>query len=185
MVCGLGAAIFATTASDRVGGRLALALGFAVAVVFIRPPMLPDAAWTGLIAAAVGGLEIFRRDARWLAPLFGGALAGLFAALLQSLGVPSVIAITVAGTVPAVSVYLAWRQTAFAPEALREEAMALMIALGLSVAIIPEVAAGWQSALALNRTEGNSSNLIIANWVLVLSAVSVFLGGLYSLLRRR
>jgi hypothetical protein len=63
--------------------------------------------------------------------------------------------------------------------------MAAMVALGLAVAVIPEVSAGWQSALALNREGKDSSNQIIANWVLVLSAASVVLGGLYGVFRRR
>jgi len=185
MLCGLGAAIFATTASDRAGGVLALIGGFVVTAVFVHPQAVPDPAWTGSIAAGVGAFELFRRQARWLTPLCGGALAGLCAALLRSQGWAPAIALLIAALIPGVSACFAWRRKDFAPEALREEAMAFMIALSLSVAIIPEVMAGWQSALALNRTEGNSTNLIIANWVLVLSAVSVFLGGLYSLLRRR
>lgn len=185
MLCGLGAAIFAITAAGKRDGIAALAIGFAAAAIWIRPAALPDPAWTGSIAAAVALLEIFRRDVRLLAPFCGGALAGLWAALLQIQGLPPGAAMPVAGIVPAVSVILATRRGNFAPEALREEAMLAMVALGLAVAIIPEVTSGWHSALALNREQGNSSNQIIANWVLVLGAVSVVLGGLYSLLRRR
>ena len=71
MLCGLGAAIFATTANDRTGGALALALGFIAAAVFIPSQALPAPAWAGAIAAGVGALEIFWRPARWLTPLCG------------------------------------------------------------------------------------------------------------------
>ena len=185
MLCGLGAAIFATTTAGKRSSLIAMSIGFAAAVVLIRPQALPNPGWTGSIVAGIAALEVFRRDVRWLSPLCAGALAGLWSVLLQIQGLPLPAAVLVAAVVPAVSAYLAARRKGFAPQALREEAMLAMVALGLAVAIIPEITSGWQSALVLNREQGNSSNQIIANWVLVLSAVSVVLGGLYSLLRRR
>ena len=122
---------------------------------------------------------------RWIGPLCGGALAGLLGALLQIQGLPFPIGVLPAVAIPSVSSYLAKHRPGFAPEALREEAMLTMAALGLVVAVVPGISSGWQSALALNRNEGSGSNQIIANWVLVLSAASAALGGLYSLLRRR
>jgi hypothetical protein len=164
-----------------------LAVGFAAGSIFIRPEALPDPAWAGCIVAATAMLQLFRPDVRWSGLLCGGALAGFWSALLQIQGLPLGAAMILAAAVTATSAYLAQRSTEFAPEALREEAMVAVIALGLAVAIIPEVTAGWQSALALNREGGNSSNQnqIIANWVLVLSAASVVLGGLYGVFRRR
>jgi hypothetical protein len=187
MLCGLGAAIFATTGAGKRETLGFLALGFVAAAIFIRPEALPDTAWAGCIAAGVAALQIFRPDVRWLALLCGGALAGFWSALLQIQGLPLGSAMVLAGIVPAVSGFLVQRRHEFAPESLREEAMLAMVALGLAVAILPEVSAGWQSALALNREAAGSSsqNQIIANWVLVLSAASVVLGGLYALLRRR
>lgn len=163
----------------------ALAAGFVIALILIRPEALPDPGWTGCLVAGVAALQIFRPDVRLLAPLCGGALAGMWSTLLRIQGLPLPAALLLAGIVPAVSLYLAARRPGFAPDALREDAMLAMVALGLAVATIPQVSAGWQSALALNREEKNSANTIIANWVLVLSAASVVLGGLYSLLRRR
>jgi hypothetical protein len=190
MLCGLGAAIFATNGIGKRETLGFLALGFVSAAMFIRPEKLPDPAWIGGIVAAVAALRIFRPHIRWPGLLCGGALAGLWTALLEIQGLPLGAAMILAGIVPSASAYLTHRRAEFAPEALREEAMLALVALGLAVAIIPEVSAGWQSALALNReaeagATGPDQNQIIANWVLVLSAASVVLGGLYSLLRRR
>jgi hypothetical protein len=153
--------------------------------VLIRPEALPNAGWTGCIVAGVAALQIFRPDVRLLTPLCAGALAGLWSVLLQIQGLPWPAAIAAAASVPALSAFLSIRSPAFAPEALREEAMLAMLFMGLAVAVIPEVSAGWQSALALNREDSASTNRILANWVLVLSGASIVLGGLYSLLRRR
>jgi hypothetical protein len=185
MLCGLGAAIFATTAAGKRWSIVALAVGFTLATIFIRPEALPDPGWTGSIVAGVALLEVFRRDVRWLPLLCAGALGGLWSALLQIQGLPLAAAVPLAAVVPGAAAYLASSRKTFAPEALRDEAMLAMVALGLAVAIIPEVTSGWQSALALNRDQGSRPNQIIANWALVLSAGSVVLGGLYSLLRRR
>jgi hypothetical protein len=187
MLCGLGAAIFATTGVTRRETLRLSAIGFVAASIFIRPDALPDPGWAGCIVAATAALRLIRPDIRWPALLCAGALAGFWSALLQIQGLPLGAAILVAGVIPAVSAFLTHRRPEFAPEVLREEAMAAMVALGLLVAILPEVSAGWQSAIALNRDSMDSSNQnqIIANWVLVLSAASLVLGGLYSLLRRR
>jgi hypothetical protein len=163
----------------------ALVVGFAAAAALIRPQALPPAAGTGWIVALIAALFLGRPKTTILPGVCGGFLAALWSALLQIQGLPRLAALTVAGIVAATSVYLATKRASFAPDALKQEAMLVMIVLGLAVAVIPEISAGWQSALALNREERNSAEQIIANWVLVLSAVSVVLGGLYSLLRRR
>ena len=187
MLCGLGAAIFATTGATKRETLRFLAVGFAAGVIFIRPEALPAPAWAGCIAAASAVLQLFRPDVRWPGLLCGGALAGFWSALLQIQGLPLGAAIILAAAVTAMSGYLAQRRPEFAPEVLREEAMVLMVALGLAVAVIPEVSAGWQSAIALNReaTDSANQNQIIANWVLVLSAASVVLGGLWGAMRKR
>ena len=184
MLCGLGSASFATTATRR--GEILPVLSMAVVITaFFPATALPDARWIGFIAAAAAAIRIFRPDARGIGALLGGMLAGVLGALLRSQEVPPAVCILLAAAVPSVSAYLSKSHPRFAPEKLHEEAMLATMALGLAVAVIPEIASGWQSALALNREEGPGSNQIIANWVFVLSAASVALGGLYSLLRRR
>lgn len=186
MIGALGAAVFAATANVKREALGTLALGFVLATIFIRPEVLPDPRWTGCIVAGVAVLHIFRPHLRWPALLCGGALAGFWSALLQIQGLGRGPSLAIAAAIPAVAAGLAlWRRD-FAPESLREEAMLVMVVLGLMVAMIPEISEGWRSALALNRADENAqANQVMSGWVLVLSAASVVLGGLYSLLRRR
>lgn len=162
-----------------------MAAGFAASAAFTFTSTLPDAAWTGVVVAVVAALRIFRPRVAFLAPACGGVLAGITGALLQTQGLPAALALTLSGAVLAMSALLTAKLPAFAPEALREEALLVAVGLGLAVATLPEMSAGWHSALVLNREEQHSANQVIANWVFVLSAASVALGGLYSLLRRR
>ncbi len=185
MLGGLGAAIFATTGTGKRDAAGLLALGFVLATIFIRPDALPDPRWLGCIVAGVAALEIFRPRLAWVALICGGALAGFWSALLQIQGLRPGAAMVLAGSVAGGSAILSFRRTEFAPEPLRQEAMLVMVGLGLAVAMIPEISGGWRSALALNREEGAQTNPVLSGWVLVLSASSVVLGGLYSLMRRR
>jgi hypothetical protein len=186
MLCGLGAVTLTVTARQRleVGGALLVS----ILIVGARIPVerLPDARWIGCVVAGVAVVLVFRPTVRWLGPLCGGAIAGLLGGLLEAQGVAFSIAAPAAVLFPAASAYCSLRKPGFAPDDLRQEAILATAALGLTVAVIPEVTAGWQSALALNREQENGGpNQIIANWVLVLSAASLALGGLFSLLRRR
>ena len=187
MLCGLGGASFSTMARGKSEIAAAVAVSIIVATAKIPIEAVPDARWIGCVSASIATVLVFRPSVRWIGPLFGGALAGLLGALLEAQGLPVLTGSLLAVAVSAVPAYFAVRRPGFAPEALQQEAMLGTAAIGLAVALIPEIRSGWQSALALNREEGsgNSSNQIIANWVLVLSAASVVLGGLYSLLRRR
>jgi hypothetical protein len=184
MLCALGTTILATTVATRWDACAMLA-GFAASALFSVTEQLPDAAWTGAVVALVAAVRIFRPGIRLLAPMCGGALAGVWAAIIQTQGIAPPVGLAVTGTVLVASALCTAKLPGFAPESLREEALLVTVALGIVVAVLPEMSAGWQSALVLNREEQTSSNHVIANWVLVLSAASVALGGLYSLLRRR
>jgi hypothetical protein len=185
MLCGLGTAILATTAATKFEAA-AMAIGFAVVSAFtVSTGMLPDAASTGVVVAIVAALRVFRPKVRFLAPICAGALAAVCGSLLQGQGWPAAAALALAGVVMIAPAVCAARLPSFAPDGLRDEALLVAAALGLTVAMIPEITAGWHSALVLNHEQQDSANQVIANWVLVLSAASVALGGLYSLLRRR
>lgn len=184
MLCGLGTATFATSAT---GWRTAsgLTLGFAAAAVLIRPERLPNPVWTGGLVALAAILQLVRPGVRPLTAASGGALAGLWSSILRMQGLPPAPALILAAALPAISAILTARRPAFAPVTLREEALVVVLLLGLAVAMAPEVSAGWRSALALNLEEKNSVGQIVPAWVLFLSAVSAALGGLYSLWTRR
>jgi hypothetical protein len=204
MLCGLGAATFATVAAAcRLEARRqkaearrfssvfrllaslfvlggALAAGLGAAVVSIGPERLPDPVWTAGLVALVAILQLIRPGLYILTAACGGALAGLWSMLLRSQALPPAPALILATALPLVAVCLAARRPNFAPVALREEALLLMAALGVAVAIAPDIAAGWRSAVALNLADEGPVNQIVPTWVVILSGASLALGGLYS-----
>jgi hypothetical protein len=185
MLCGLGAVTLMASSARRLEVCGALAISLVIAAARIPTEYLPDARWIGCVVAAVATVLVFRPNIRWIGPLCAGVLAGLLGGLLQAHGVLFWMAVPGAILLPVAAAYCC-SKPGFAPDDLRQEAMVATAVLGLTVAVIPEVSAGWQSALTLNRGGATGgSNQIIANWVLVLSVVSAALGGLYSLLRRR
>ena len=183
MLCALGSATFATAAAGRwsVGSLGAMLLGFVVAAAWLQP----DPVWTGSLGVLVAGFHIFRPGARVVTAAAAGVLAGLWSGLLQGQGVPVAPALMLAGSVPGVTAWLAAWRTDFAPPELTEDAMLGVCALGLVVAVAPDIAAGWRSAAMLNLEPGGGVRGIIEVWVLVLSAGAVALGGAHALWRRR
>jgi hypothetical protein len=184
MLCGLGAATFATAAIGRWYAA-ALALGFAATAAWTGPGRLPDPAWTGGAVALIAIAQLVRPRVQFLTVACGGSLAGVMASLLRTEGLTTVPAIIGAVMLPAIAACLAARRRDFLPAALQEEALLLVFALGLVVAVIPAISAGWSTALVLNREASSSMNQVISAWVLLLSGASAMLGGLYSVWRHR
>ena len=121
-----------------------------------------------------------------MAAAVGGALAAIFQAVLQAQGLPPAAAWTAAVAPPVAACWLAARRGDFAPQALREEALLMVLGVALLVAVTPGVAAGWRSAVALNATaELGGSNLALPAWALSLSGGAAAVGGLASLWRHR
>lgn len=90
-----------------------------------------------------------------------------------------------AGAAPAaLSFYWARRNPRFAPAAMREEALLLVMLVGLTAAATPSVLEGWRSASALSHFAAGEVERMLPLWVLLLSATSVVLGGAWSLWRR-
>lgn len=184
ILCGFGAAVFATTATNGWQGRLGLALGFAAAAIGARPGHLPDPAWAGGLTALAVVFHIFRPGRRVLAAACGGVLAGLWCSLLQMQGVPLAPALALAIALPVASALLAARRPAFAPPELQEEALLIVLGLALVVAVFPSVREGWRSAVALNLAMERNSAVAPA-WGLLLGASAAVLGGFFSFWRRR
>jgi hypothetical protein len=185
MLCGLGTAVFAATSAGNRVAAAGFIPAFVAAAFWMRPNRIPDAAWVGTTVAIAAIIGILRPRIKLNSAICSAALAALWAVLLEVQGMPTAAAVALAFAVPAVSMYLTITRPAFAPQVLQEDALLAMFAMGLTVAMIPDIAAGWGSALALNRQEQDTTNQVIATWILVLSAASVVLGGLYALLKRR
>ena len=180
LLAALGAATFATSATGR-WSRWALPVGFVVAARWLQP----DPVWTGGCVALAAAARLANPRLGPLTAVTAGILAGLWSSVLRSQGLPLVPALGLAAAVPAVSAWMTARRAGFAPRALKEEGAAWMCVLGLLVAVGPDVAAGWRSAIVLNLEPGSGTSAVFEVWVVVLSALSVIVGGVFTLWRRR
>jgi hypothetical protein len=184
MLCALGAVVFAASPARKSIGLPSMALGFVLALIWIRSGRLPDAGVIGGAVAFVAALELVRPRHHALAAACGGALTALWASLLEVQGFPRPAAFGVAAIAPILSAYLATRSRAFAPAIVREEALMGLLTFGVVVAMAPTVAEGWRSALALNLVDSSGPTQLVPAWTIGLAAGSVALGGMYSLWRR-
>jgi hypothetical protein len=183
ILCALGAAVFAAGAA-KWRNIMGLLIGFGAATALFRGGLLPEPGWVGGLVAMVAGLALYRPRWAFAGSLCGGFLAGLLGALMQFLGLGLAPSLALAAVVPAVSLWFA-RKPGFAPLAIREEALVLMLALGFGAAVVPAVVEGWRSAAALNTTVRNGAQLAIPVWALALSGASMLLGGAWSVWRHR
>jgi hypothetical protein len=183
LLCAVGSVIFAAQGTKR--SILGLAVGFAAAASWVHPGRLPDVAWIAGVTALAAGLTLFRPALVDLGAVWGGALAGILVSLLRVEGIPAVPALILSAALPSVSAFLALRRSDFAPKAMREEALLLLLALGAGAAMAPQIVAGWQSAGSLNVGPGQNAANSMPAWVLLLGGMSVALGGLFSLWRHR
>ena len=182
MVCGLGAASFATTVSGR-RDMVALVAGFVVATLWLRP----QAVWIGGMVAVVAVAAVFRPGVRLLGvstAVVAGALAGLWFHVLQGYGLPSWTALPLAAAAPGMALMLTHQSPRFAPQALREDALLTIGLLGLVVAAAPALSQGWRSAVAMNLEPGGVGRPPMGLWMMLGLGAVVSLGGLHTLWRR-
>lgn len=185
MLCALGAVVFAAAAARNVRERAFMSGGFAVGALLAAPERLPDPAGVGTLAAAAAAVYLFRPRYAMLAAAFGGALAGMWTALLEVQGLPLLIALVVAGVALVVTTHLARTRAKFAPELLRDEGLLAIAMLGVAVAMLPAILDGWQAAGNLSVTSERPATAGIPMWTLTILLMSASLGGLYSLWSRR
>ena len=179
MVCGLGAATLATVVSGR-RNSVTLIAGFVAATIWLRP----DPVWIGGMVALVAVLGLVRPGLGLPSSAAAGALAGLWAHVLQSYGLPGWSAVPLAAAVPGAAAVLAHRSPRFAPVALREVALLTICVLGLVVAAAPALSMGWRSAIAMNLEPGSGVRPAMGLWLTLGLGAVVSLGGLHTLWRR-
>jgi hypothetical protein len=187
-VCALGtAALAAVGPQSRAGSVLGMA-GFALAAWWIRQPFAPSTAAVAIVVAVAAALELVRPRQQPYAIVLAGWLAGVWSGVLQVQGMPLTAAMVVAATLPAASAYLRIRRPAFAPAALREEALLFLVILGVVSAAAPGIAEGWRAAGNLNMHSGEavaSPTAGMPMWTLVVASAALLTGGLFSLWSRR
>ncbi|HEX7082448.1 MAG TPA: hypothetical protein VF329_15675 [Gammaproteobacteria bacterium] len=186
ILCALGAAALASLVPHHPSRYVLLGGGFIAAAALLGPDRVPGAGWIGTAIAIVALAALIRPS--WSVALVaaGGACAGLWASVLRAQGLPLAAALLVAALPPLVAAFLAARRPQFAPPSLRDEALALIAVLGLCVAAAGPILTGWQSAAALKAVplEAGAGGRAAAP-VLLLAAAFLFLGGVYSLWKRR
>jgi hypothetical protein len=188
-VCGLGTAILvAATRLSRTGAVLGV-LAFAAGAWWARQPFAPSAAMVATSAALVAVWQIVRLPRRPYAAIMAGLLAGIWTTVLESQGLPLLVAIPVAALVPITSAWLRVRRPDFAPPALVEEALVLLAVVGIAAAALPGIADGWHAAVNLSVPGGSSANAAAAPempaWTLAVASAALALGGLFSIWSRR
>jgi hypothetical protein len=187
MLCALGAVVFAAAAAKgSVRQSAALAGGFGFAALFTSGSSLPDASWTGGLAAAGAAAWLFKPGLRLASAAIGGVLAGSWTALLEVQALPMAAALLIAAALVIVTMRLSRVRASFAPDVLRDEGMLAIGVLGLGVAVMPGVLDGWQAATNLSGAQDRVAEPIaIPMWTLALILTASSLGGLYSVWSRR
>jgi hypothetical protein len=103
-------------------------------------------------------------------------------------GLPLPISIAIASGVLLLASRLAKRRPGFAPLALREEALVVLLAVALVVSLAEGVGTGWGSALALNADPAAfeaSPGAGLSSWIVGVMLASGVLGAVYSMWMRR
>jgi hypothetical protein len=170
--------------------RLAAVWGMAVGAVVV------PVGWTvssGGLAALVIALALC--ELIWLgrAPRQFTALARFGAAVLAMQasghmamsGVPMLIALLIGIVLALLPSWLYARSAAFAPARMHEEALLIVLTLGLVLAAAPEIESGWRSATALNANAvGSGDAAPIPMWALGALGATVLVGCISRMLRR-
>jgi hypothetical protein len=186
MLCALGTVVHSAAASRRVRDVMALAVGFVIATVVTSPQRLPDPIWVGVVSAGAAMVVLFRPRFAVVAAAWGGALGGMLTAMTEVQGLHPAASAGPVVVLMATTVWLARLRPAFAPDALRDEALLAACLLGLVVAVVPGVIDGWQAAANLTiepATPGPSTP--IPTWTLALVGTATALGAVYTLWSRR
>ena len=183
LLCALGAVTLAAAANPRWQTMAWIAGGFVLSVFWI--PVSP--VWIGGISAVVAALRLSNlvQGADWMAAAVAGMLAGVWASVLHLNGVSWPVALTLAAAAPLTALTMKTRRAAFAPRPVTDEALAGVCALGLVVAVGPDVAAGWRSARALNVEGAVAVQGGLDTWIVVTISAAVLSGAVHSLWRRQ
>jgi hypothetical protein len=138
-----------------------------------------------MLTPAAAALYLLRPRLRVLPAAFGGALAGMLAALLEVQGAPAAISPVAGIALVAAPIWLRRTRPSFAPEPLRDEAMLMVSVVGLSVAILPGVLDGWQAATTLAAGTERVATTSLPAWTVLLLLTTSSCGALYSVWSRR
>jgi hypothetical protein len=187
-VCSLGTAILAAAAPFTRSAAAASGAAFVIAAWWAQQSFGPSVPVVAVAAALMAVWQVTRSPQRPYAAVMAGVLAGLWTAALNVQGLPLLVAIPAAATLPVAAAYLRARREVFAPPALREEALLVLAAVGTAAAALPGVAEGWHAAVNLSVQGGQpppSADNAMPVWTLAVASAALVSGGLFSLWSRR
>jgi|GEM_PF-1693066 len=187
-LCGLAAVVLAAQvpASKSPLPFVALgAAGFLAGPLLFRGSVALSAAYLGVLVVCLAVIQLLRPQTWMAAALGAGLIAAQAGAMLASEGLPVMLAVLMTAVLLAVPISLSVRQPRFAPSVIREEALLIVLVLGIVVAAAPEVASGWASAVALNSGTPGRAGSSIPAWALLALGVAAALGGVSRFWRQR
>ena len=184
MLCSLSAVVFATAAGTSRRSSVSAAAMFCAGAAWTTGVAMPAPEVIGC-AAAIGS-AVFLLRATWTttAAALGGALAGAWSGVLAAQGMTWWIAVPLAIALPVAAVF-ARRDPEFATPQVLDEALVIICALGLGVAMLPGLLDGWGAAQSLTMQPADVQNQVVPAWTLAMTGVALGLGAGYSLWSRR
>ena len=186
LLSGLASPVFAATPRPSLWLRLLLmATGFAVVAWFLSG-RTPDAAPTAMSLAVVGAARLaWPTRLEPVTALAAGAAAAALWRVLGAQALPQSLAVVVATAPCLASAWFTAARPQFAPPRMRDEALLLVLAFGIVVAVVPAFSEGWHAALALNAQSTSSQSAPVSLWTTTTAASVFALGAGYSVWRYR
>ena len=184
MLCALGAVVLAAAPDPSRRSHASAAMLFCLGVGWTAWSGVPPVQVVGCLAAAGAAVFLLRPTWELAAAGLGGALAGVWSGILVTLGLTRWVAVPLTFAVLTVAT-LARRNPEFAPPHLRDEALVVVCALALCVAMLPGVLDGWGAAQSLTVQPADMQRQVIPTWALTMTGSALGLGAGYALWSRR
>ena len=181
----LAAAVFAAQSARGALASATLAASFAAAVLAFSLLVPPSPTTLGFCVVAAAVASLARPRWRWLPPVAAGVFAAAWISILEAQGLPWLPGAVAAAGVLAAAILLAARRRGFMPDEVRDEALVIIASFALLLSLGPDVVDGWRSSVALKAeplaAAGPQGGPVLG----ALVAVSVLLGGAYTLWKRK
>lgn len=116
---------------------------------------------------------------------FAGLIAGLWIRVIFLQGLPFSLAFFFVLGFCGITLYLSLNRKSFISPILQEETMSMIFILALGLAVVPELATGWQAAINLQEIDDGKNSANPALSVILILFFFTLLGILYSRWKRR
>ena len=186
LACALGAVVFATVTGGAKRGLLMAGAAFAATLVWPFLATVPVASGaTGLAMAGVAVARLSGWGTRDVPALAAGWLAGSWAALLQTAGLPLWAGAALAIAVPGLAIAQSRRRDSFAPPRLCEDALGVVALVAVCAAAAPGLTDGWRAAVNLKFGGATQAAASVPMWAVAVSLAAAAAGAGYGAWSRR